>query len=99
MPDEPAGTSGNAPDADPLLAAEAAGEDEPGPSGSVEAWPAEETAISAEEEKRLLKVCMSSSMYSCGATVAHLVETPHVMRVICWCHAGVLPGSAGGVQG
>lgn len=68
LPEEPAGTSHNVPDADPLLAAEAAGEDEPGPSGSVEAWPAEETAISAEEEKRLLKVCMAFSMSHCEAT-------------------------------
>ena len=37
LPQDPAGTSGNAPDIDPLLAAEAAGEEEPGPSGSVEA--------------------------------------------------------------
>ena len=56
LPQEVAGTSGSVPDADPLLVAEAAAEEEPGPSGNVEAWPVEETAMSAEEEQRLLKV-------------------------------------------
>ena len=60
--------------------------------------------MSAEEEQRLLKVCISmaklelwrrSSMFSGRATGA-----PPGMTVICWCrHAGLLPGSAGSGQG